>query len=92
MSLVNHIKNKKYPRTYSGQQLMKILNISKPTVKFRAEKLGIKKNGLQWNFSESDIERMRAYKYIRSPHFYFSEQGDYLIIESKLNSSKMNLD
>lgn len=74
--------------TYSGQQVMKILNISKPTVKFRAEKLGIKKTGLQWKFSQSEIDRMRNYKYIRSPHFYFSEEGDYLIIESKLNSPK----
>lgn len=74
--------------TYSGQQVMKILNISKPTVKFRAEKLGIKKSGPQWKFSQSEIDRMRNYKYIRSPHFYFSEKGDYLIIESKLNSPK----
>lgn len=76
------------PVTYSGQQLMKLLNISKPTVKFRAEKLGIKKHGLQWRFTPSEVERMRNYKYIRSPHFYFSEEGDYLIIESKLNSPK----
>lgn len=72
-------------QTYSGQQLMKILSISKPTVKFRAEKLGIKKHGFQWRFTESEAERMRNYKYKRSPNFYFSENGDYLIIESKLN-------
>lgn len=71
---------------YSGQQLQKILNISKPTVKFRADKLGIKKHGVQWRFTESEVERMRNYKYIRSPHFYFSENGEFLIIESKLNN------
>lgn len=73
--------------TYSGQQLQKILNISKPTVKFRADKLGIKKHGLQWKFTELEVERMRTYKYIRSPHFYFTEDGEYLIIESKINSN-----
>lgn len=72
---------------YSGQQLQKILNISKPTVKFRAGKLGIKKHGTQWKFSESEVDRMRNYKYIRSPHFYFDEDGEFLIIESKLNSN-----
>jgi len=76
--------------TYSGQQLQNILNISKPTVKFRAEKLGIKKHGFQWRFTESEVERMRGYKYIRSPHFYFDEAGDFLIIESKINADKFN--
>ena len=74
--------------TYSGKQLQKILNISKPTVKFRADKLGIKKHGVQWKFTESEVERIRSYKYIRSPHFYFDEIGEFLIIESKMNTYK----
>ncbi len=40
---------------YSGQQLQNILNISKPTVKFRADKLGIKKT---WGSME--VYRIRS--------------------------------
>lgn len=76
-------------RTYNAKEVGDILMIQQKTVASRALFLGLKKNNHnKWSFDLSQIERIKAYipKRFNNTKFSFSDDGEYLIINSKLNA------
>jgi len=57
------------------------------TVINRASRLGFKKNNTFWFFTESQIKQIKEYSPIKQfqSKFYFSDDGEYLIINSRMN-------
>ena len=73
--------------TYNAKQVGVILGIWEKTVSDRATSLGFKKHGAYWRFTLNQIEQIKSYlpKRFINTKFRFSEDGEYLIINSKLN-------
>lgn len=68
-------------------QTAKELKLHVRTVTMRASRLGFKRKGKNWHFSESQINQIKNYKPIKQfqSKFYFSDDGEYLIINSRMN-------
>ena len=79
-------------KTYNAKEVGGILRIQQKTVAARALYLGfIKNNHNKWSFDLSQIERIKAYipKRFNNTKFSFSDDGEYLIINSKLNTQEI---
>lgn len=78
-------------KTYNSKEVGKILGLQNKTVSNRATSLGFKKNGASWKLSLSQIEKIKAYipKRFINTKFRFSEDGQFLIINSKLNTQEL---
>ena len=68
-------------------EVAKILGISPRSVTNRANRLEIKKRSNAWLFTEMDIDKMKLYQPIKQfqSKFYFSKDGRYLVINSRMN-------
>ena len=68
-------------------EVAKILGVSPRTVSNRANRLNLKKRSNAWLFTEMDIEKMKIYEPIKQfqSKFYFSKDGRYLVINSRMN-------
>lgn len=68
-------------------EVAKILGVSPRTVSNRANRLNLKKRSNAWLFTEMDIEKMKLYEPIKQfqSKFYFSKDGRYLVINSRMN-------
>ena len=78
--------------TYNAKEVGKILMMQEKTVASRALSFGFKKNNHnKWCFSLSQIEKIKAYvpKRFHNTKFSFSDDGGYLIINSKLNKQEL---
>ena len=77
--------------TYNAKQVGAMLGIQPKTVSVRAESLGIRKRHKNWVFSFEQVERIKAYlpKRFINTKFSFSDDGEYLIINSKLNKCEI---
>lgn len=77
--------------TYNAKEVGIILGIGDKTVSNRAEYLGFKKLSSKWCFTLVQIEKINAYvpKRFHNTKFSFSEDGNYLIINSKINSQEV---
>lgn len=74
--------------TYNAKEAGKLLGIQEKTVTARAIRLGFKKIGSYWCFKLDQIEKINGYVPARffNVKFSFSEDGKYLIINSKMNT------
>lgn len=77
--------------TYNAEQAGKIIGIQSKTVSQRATYLGFKKRGVYWYFTLEQIELIKSYvpKRFINTKFSFSPDGEYLIINSKLNTEEL---
>ena len=77
--------------TYNAIEAGIIIGIQGKTVSNRAEYLGFKKRSSKWCFTLSQVEKIKAYvpKRFHNTKFSFSEDGEYLIINSKLNTQEI---
>jgi len=77
--------------TYNAKEVGVILGIQDKTVSTRAEYLGFKKRSSKWCFTLAQIEKIKAYvpKRFINTKFTFSEDGEFLIINSKLNTQEI---
>ena len=77
--------------TYNAKQVGIILGIQEKTVSTRAEYFGFKKLSSKWCFTLDQIEKIKSYipKRFINTKFSFSEDGDFLIINSKLNTQEL---
>jgi len=77
--------------TYNAKEVAVILGIQDKTVSSRAEFLGFKKRSSKWCFTVVQIEKIKAYvpKRFINTKFSFSEDGDFIIINSKLNTQEI---
>lgn len=73
--------------TYDSTQIAKLLGITPRSVTHRANRLLIKKRGVHWIFTESDFEKIKNFEPVKQfqSKFYFSKNGKYLIINSRMN-------
>lgn len=73
--------------TYNAKQTGLRLGIQEKTVTARAQRLGFKKRGKHWNFGINEIEQINGYIPNRAYNtkFSFSNDGEYLIVNSKMN-------
>lgn len=78
-------------KTYNSKEVGKILGLQDKTVSNRATYLGFKKTGVFWRLSLSQIEKIKAYtpKRFINTKFSFSEDGNFLIINSKINTQEL---
>lgn len=71
---------------YTVKQVSKLLDISERTVMRRSELLKFLRRGFKWEFTEDEFFLLKDYlnqnTYV--PIFRFSEDGNFLIIQSKL--------
>jgi len=72
---------------YDSTEIAKNLGITRRAVTYRANRLLIKKRGVHWIFSESDYLKIKDFEPIKQfqSKFYFSKNGKYLIINSRMN-------
>lgn len=77
--------------TYNAKEVGIILGIQEKTVSTRAEYFGFKKRSSKWCFTLDQIEKIKSYipKRFINTKFSFSEDGDFLIINSKLNTQEL---
>lgn len=77
--------------TYNAEQAGKIIGIQSKTVSQRATYLGLKKRGVYWYFTLEQIELIKSYvpKRFINTKFSFTPDGEYLIINSKLNTEEL---
>ena len=77
--------------TYNAKEVGKIIGIQDKTVSSRAEYLGYKKRSSKWCFTLDQIEKIKAYvpKRFINTKFSFSEDGEFLIVNSKLNTQEL---
>jgi len=77
--------------TYNAKEVAVILGIQDKTVSNRAEFLGFKKRSSKWSFTLVQIEKIKAYvpKRFHNTKFSFSEDGNYLIVNSKINTQEL---
>ena len=68
-------------------EVSKELNLHIRTVTKRASRLGFKKRNTFWGFTESQVKQIKEYNPIKQfqSKFYFSDDGKYLIVNSRLN-------
>lgn len=71
----------------TSKEVAKELNLNFRTVKSRAEKLGFKRKKTYWYFTKKQIQQIKDYSPIKQfqSKFYFSDDGQYLIINSRMN-------
>ncbi len=77
--------------TYNAKEVGKMIGVQSKTVGTRAEYLGFNKLGSKWCFTLAQIEKIKAYipKRFINTKFTFSSDGEYLIINSKLNTQEL---
>jgi len=78
--------------TYNAKQVGAMLGIWEKTVTHRAKCLGISKGfNNVWHFTINQIELIKSYvpKRFINTKFRFSEDGEYLIINSKINTLEL---
>ena len=68
-------------------EVSKELSVTVRTVLNRASRLGFKKSNTLWFFTNAQIKKIKEYQPIRQfqSKFYFSDDGYYLIINSRIN-------
>jgi len=73
---------------YNAKQTGLKLGIQEKTVTARALRLGFKKIGKIWGFDINQIEQINGYVPSRNHNakFTFSKDGEYIIINSVLNT------
>lgn len=78
-------------RLLNSKEVGKLLSLDEKTVAVKARSLGIKRNSHVWKFSVLDVERIKNHKAKRfyNTAFSFSEDGKFLIINSKLNKQEV---
>lgn len=66
------------------------LDLHVKSVISRANRLGFKKDGNFWYFTENQIKQIKEYKFIKQfqTKFYFSDDGQFLVINSRMNQYK----
>lgn len=83
--------NNQKMKRYKAKEVGKMLNLGEKTVANRATYLGFKKVGAFWRLSLSQVERIKAYvpKRFINTKFSFSDDGNFLIINSKINTQEL---
>ena len=68
-------------------EVAKELGFSIRTITNRASRLGFKKSGCFWSFTQSQINQIKNYKPIKQfqSKFYFSDDGNFIVINSRMN-------
>jgi hypothetical protein len=77
----------------NAKEVSKELNIHFRTIKNRAFRLGFKKRGTTWQLTESQIKQIKEYEPLKQfqSRFYFSNDGEYLIVNSRMNQLEKNI-
>ena len=77
--------------TYNAKQVSKMLGLDEKTVGNRAKTFGFKKILNQWKLTLHQVEQIKSYvpKRFINTKFRFSDDGDYLIINSKINQCEV---
>ena len=72
---------------YDSTETAKRLGLTPRSITHRASRLNIKKRGVHWIFTEADYLKIKNYEPIKQfqSKFYFSKNGKYLIINSRMN-------
>ena len=71
---------------YTVKDISEKLNLSERGVKHRIERLKFLKTSFKWELSEHQFQLIKNFNYldIYTPIFRFSNDGEFLIIQSKL--------
>lgn len=72
---------------YDSVQIAKKLGLTPRSITSRANRLLIKKRGIHWIFTEADYLKIKEFKPTKQfqSKFYFSKNGKYIIINSRMN-------
>jgi len=72
---------------YTISEVAKMLKMSDRGVRVRCKRLGIKSAFIPMIVNERNFQRIRDYKHIQvfRTSFYFSEDGRFIIINSRMN-------
>jgi len=76
---------------YTIPEVAKMLNMSDKGIRLRCSRLGITGPFRPIMINEKNLERIKKYKYVQlfRSSFYFSKDGEFLIINSRLNENKL---
>jgi len=72
---------------YNSTEVAKAIGLTERSVTTRANRLMLKKRGAHWRFTQQDFDRIKNYEPIKQfqSKFYFSKDGEYLVINSRMN-------